>query len=468
MGRLERSHKVIQAQQGSSIKRDNRTSRTCSSIASCAAALWVVIVLYINPPAILQQCNSIGASATNVEGRISAYDYDSSSAKSFLLASEGENSAEGVYPDLYPSSDAKLVIRPTYGQHSANKDSIFAVGTGFGADVYIRFVTSLVEANYTGDIVLGVSARGLSHELQEYFAYHATHHSLVVYEIPLRCYGPRGQEMCRVDGMFAKPPEGHQDDASAGRAAPIILEDPRALREVAQVRYEYYWAWSTFYEESSRIWMLDCRDVHFQKHPFTLLPTVADRFDTTMKHTLHVYEEASLITLGEEKFNRDWIEAAYGKAWVTRLQSNTILCSGSTMGGQPAVNLYTRAMVHAWDDTQCPLRGCDQGHHNFLVGSGRLLQSRDGSIKHIVSHKQGEGTVNTMSVLLSRVGANLTAAGILDTQTNQVLNKDGSVSPIIHQFDRHNGLKQIVKTEGQRMMAEWEQRKPKVLVHTAQ
>jgi hypothetical protein len=69
-----------------------------------------------------------------------------------------------------------------------------------------------------------------------------------------------------------------------------------------------------------------------------------------------------------------------------------------------------------------------------------------------------------MSVLLSRIGANLTAAGVLDPQTSQVLNNDGSVSPIIHQFDRHNGLKQIVKAEGQRMMAEWAQSKSKVSV----
>jgi len=316
-------------------------------------------------------------------------------------------------------------------------------------------VSSLVEANYTGDIVLGVGV-GIAPELRDYFDYHAGaasssvhRHRLVVYEIPLSCYGPRGQEVCHVNGMF-------QIDNNKGAATTLLLDDSRSLREIAQLRYEYYWAWTTFYSESIRIWLLDCRDVHFQRHPFTFLDK---QQDDEMRTTLHVYEENSLIPLGDESYNRDWIEAAYGKTWVAKLKSNVILCSGSTVGGQPAVNLYARAMVYQWDVTMCPLRGCDQGHHNFLVGSGRLLLSKDRNITKIVSHRQGGGTVNTMAVLLKQLqpGKNLTSAGILNGTT--VLNNDGSVSPIIHQFDRHNQLKQIVKAEGERMMEEWKRTK---------
>jgi hypothetical protein len=47
------------------------------------------------------------------------------------------------------------------------------------------------------------------------------------------------------------------------------------------------------------------------------------------------------------------IKKAYGEEWFKTLKYKTVICSGSTFGGQPAIRTYTSAMVHQFDVTNC-------------------------------------------------------------------------------------------------------------------
>lgn len=133
-------------------------------------------------------------------------------------------------------------------------------------------------------------------------------------------------------------------------------------------------------------------------------------------------------------------------------------------------------MIEEFDDTQCTIRGCDQGLHNIVLYSGKLFK-RDGvrsppvkitnytdpndssklaakivdlkpdsvnnlRIESIEYIHQGYGAVNTLRLLCMfrkpREGL-LKHWNILKDDKDKVaplvLNWDGRVTPVIHQYD---------------------------------
>ena len=116
-----------------------------------------------------------------------------------------------------------------------------------------------------------------------------------------------------------------------------------------------------------------------------------------------------------------------------------IICSGSTMGQQVALEPYLRAMIAQFDETKCKLKGCDQGFHNYLYYSNSL-SSLEG-VKEVQIFEQGTGIINNLGVLRVKP---LREWGLLD-ENNTVLNWDKSVSAVAHQFDRDDELNKHLK-----------------------
>jgi hypothetical protein len=324
-------------------------------------------------------------------------------------------------PEWIYGSGVKLKVEPAFGTHRPHADAIFAFAKDYPLPTLVLFVGSLLQTGYVGDIVLGISP-DLPEDVEEYITYHAQHSHLVAYVVQLECRDfPHARIRCTVENMF------WNDGA--------YLADSRPPREKAQLRFEFYWAWSLQYSADSRIFLLDARDVYFQRNPFPLL-------ETNINTTLHVFEEWEGKPINKERSNSLWIRAARGKEWLEQIGDRNVVCSGTTVGGKPAIEMYTRALVAQWDDTLCTIYGCDQGHHNFLV-HGHFLEGAP-NITQVVIHPQGTSVANTVGTLASQSSVSLRMRGYVDNRTHEVLNKDGSPSPVIHQFDRDEEMKGFI------------------------
>ena len=110
------------------------------------------------------------------------------------------------------------------------------------------------------------------------------------------------------------------------------------------------------------------------------------------------------------------------------------------MGSRDAMLTYVDAMLAASDEFACHKRGIpsDQGYHNFLILSGR----HEANGLRVVSNKRGHGVVHTIGALnggdvpMSELGPLDTKWKIRDPVKGFITNEDGTMSPVVHQWDR--------------------------------
>lgn len=194
-----------------------------------------------------------------------------------------------------------------------------------------------------------------------------------------------------------------------------------------------YWAALQYLERRAewhmgrRVLLADCRDVVFQRDPFSI-PHEPLR-------PLVVFMEDYLRNFNNSRINLGHVVPCFGLAAVHRVllsPPRPVSCSGVTLGGVDAIKGYLRAMWAEMSSKrysqQC-LRH-DQAFHNWLLWSGQLGQG-------VRAETAEEGTVNTVGwpehVYRDRYG--------------RVLNRAGAVAHIVHQFDRR---KQLLDTLGAR------------------
>ena len=356
-------------------------------------------------------------------------------------------------PSEMVGADAVVMLEPTFGVHRPDEDAIFAFAEGYDIKIYLAFVESLKATGFAGDIVLSVSSLSkLKPGVEDYLR---AQPNLVVYTVDWKCYtgsgklasGPKeGMRMCQFSGMYGTP------DVDSPDARPTAAEDPREARPVATARYELYWAWSLAYHSHSWIMLIDSRDTVFQTDPFKDLPRESD--GQAADGTLYFFEEnAEATTIGQSSYNSKWLKTAYGVDNVSSFFDKPVVCSGSTMGEQVAIKAYLRAMVAQFDETHCKVKGCDQGFHNYLHYSHSLERVK--GIRSIELHEQGKGIINNLGLLRDKP---LRERGVLKEGSNEVLNWDGKISPVAHQFDRDDELKAIVNDYKKDWFAKWKER----------
>ncbi|CAL6334011.1 unknown protein [Bathycoccus prasinos] len=206
-----------------------------------------------------------------------------------------------------------------------------------------------------------------------------------------------------------------------------------------------------FASESDSILVSDVRDVFFQAEPFLSVPFGAANFLNTSAQVLLFSEGLNDITihkatLRNTRVNFRWILNIYGPKKSNLIASNTVLCSGTTIGSKSGMLYYTRAMLY--EAYQCLRRnpkkvdgkrghvcsgGADQGFHNYLFWNNMLNAS--------VALCNAAGPVYTIGVFRGKPVRSL----------NFERNTDGEVIspsergvqhpvPVIHQWDRHAEL----------------------------
>mmetsp|Transcript_29130 Transcript_29130/g.62874 ORF Transcript_29130/g.62874 Transcript_29130/m.62874 type:complete len:174 (+) Transcript_29130:99-620(+) len=130
-----------------------------------------------------------------------------------------------------------------------------------------------------------------------------------------------------------------------------------------------------------------------------------------------------------------WVKECYGEQAIKDIQGAGISCSGVTLGTTRAVHAYLTTLTneflrlrHAvpWNPWCFDKNGMDQGVHNWLVFTNRVKHKWKG-------HRNDHGAVKT-------VGSSRTYRN----RIGQVVNRDGRVPAIVHQYDRIPELNTLV------------------------
>ena len=158
----------------------------------------------------------------------------------------------------------------------------------------------------------------------------------------------------------------------------------------------------------------DIRDVIFQQSPFSLSPSTS----------LEIYLEPWRIL--HCPMNSNWLTQIYGVEAIAPFINNEICCVGTTRRAANAMRGCFSLMAAEFDRMSqnglSPFWGCDQAVHNFLAYDGRFADCS--------FHKSGEGLVQTL----------FHQKRFCFDHLGRLLNKDGSICPMVHQYDRIIGL----------------------------
>jgi hypothetical protein len=156
--------------------------------------------------------------------------------------------------------------------------------------------------------------------------------------------------------------------------------------------------------------LTDLRDVVFQRDPFA--EPVAE---------LELFLEDPTARIGEQPYYVRWSRRLYGRSAVARFRDRPVSCSGTVAGTGAGVLSYLAEMAAVIESAARPMGYDDQSVHNALLHGGRLSSAT------VVANEHGR--VLTMGMMATHT-----------TVEGCVLNADGSVPAVLHQWDRHPEL----------------------------
>lgn len=163
--------------------------------------------------------------------------------------------------------------------------------------------------------------------------------------------------------------------------------------------------------------LTDVRDVIFQADPFHPAPGA-----------LELFVEFEGRRLGDHAFNYKHLRALVGDDLAATVADQPCLCVGTVMGSRANISRLCRTILM--------LGAIPRSHIGGAFGADQAacnLAAHLGLVEHEV--KANYGRVATVG---------LTPPDTLYVRDGTILNPDGSVSPIVHQYDRHPHLMDIV------------------------
>jgi len=162
-------------------------------------------------------------------------------------------------------------------------------------------------------------------------------------------------------------------------------------------------------KDINNVFLTDSRDVIFQKSPF-----VSGNY-------LYLYTEP--VNIRECPFNSNWIRHYYGDVVFEQIADKPVLCAGTTLGSYGRMVEYLEIMCSKIKEKlsqNYEYIPADQGIHNYEFYSG--------GISGAVVREHGRSEVQTLHH----------EKKFLFSKECFLLNHDGSVVPVIHQYDRHS------------------------------
>ncbi len=284
-------------------------------------------------------------------------------------------SLDNIMPNIATEKIYNRVEGTYLGQlrtEGSNFATVMAMASGYELRVYKRFVGTLRKSGFEGNIILGVK-EPLAKEIEQYFKEQNV--------------TPKFLKL--VDCSFGTWSEEEMKNIDVHK---------KELKTCAHPYHDIKLRWSRF--PLLRDWLLECesctgpvlvtdaRDVFFQRDPFgvgapevTGLQVFQEHYTQTTSHWLVQWPIKDCKGI-------DYAEPKYA--------SQTMLCSGTTIGTREATISYLNEMhqeMKLWmKDPKCwfNTNGDDQSIHNYLFYSNKL--SNAASIPNRM------GIVNTIGV----------------------------------------------------------------------
>jgi hypothetical protein len=159
-----------------------------------------------------------------------------------------------------------------------------------------------------------------------------------------------------------------------------------------------------------RVMLSDVRDVVFQRNPF----------EFPLDGKLCIFLEDNSMTIGTCPHTGPLVLDRFGSDVFHQIESYPVACAGVTIGPTDAVLCYLRRMI---DESTGLLDYHNQGIHNVLLYRGAF-----GSV-HVYRNEEGPvltlGQVPPFALQFDDLG--------------NLINADGRVANVLHQYDRHLG-----------------------------
>jgi hypothetical protein len=291
---------------------------------------------------------------------------------------------------------------------STSRDLVLAVMHGGNFDYVAPFVISLKNSAFRGSTVLftsGVDSDSLN-KLKK----------CGVTVVPFRFsdQGARAPDRRRIARLW--PLWRLLFSAGLPRGARYGL-----AHWVFHLRYRRYLLYSEFLERHTadfdRVFLADCRDIFFQ----------ADPFAWDWKSGVHFFFEETGHRMIECNAHRNWLSRQFGREFFEQHAQRTPACSGTTYGDMANIRQYLNLMVAT---TMRALNlgrmaGGDQGIHNYILINNL--------INNITVYENRRGPVMTMFWMRE--------SDIPTDADGAVVNDDGSIVAVLHQYDRFPALK---------------------------
>ena len=156
----------------------------------------------------------------------------------------------------------------------------------------------------------------------------------------------------------------------------------------------------------------DIRDVVFQSSPF----------DFNVQKRVHVAMENVDVPIGACPWNSRWIVSGFGDGALDAVRDAEVSCAGTTIAPLREMERYLTTMLAKIQQMADAYECADQAAHNLLLHEGRL-----GSVIQLYNFK---GPVLTVGTETSH----------RQNERCSLLNEDGTIINLIHQYDRHPEL----------------------------
>lgn len=294
------------------------------------------------------------------------------------------------------------------------KVAILGAATGYAPEKIKTFIESLIYVGFTGDVVLFVNQS----QIENYKKFYKQNYSFTI-----------KYQVTNI-GEFLSSKKMHNEVKKAIKKLSSVVVLFNSYWKERFIHYLSFPHVSRFFDyrnylkttdSISHVILTDTRDVIFQKNP--------DHFFE--KDGLYLGMEDTSNPIGKDSFHIKWITDVYGKAYLEEVAEKQISCAGVTMGDFQSIDAYLDTMVHEFLDLPYYLMvksNYDQGIHNKLLYSDAfndtiLCQPFDSCISTI-------GTLMKEEILLNTDG--------------NILNKDGTIADIVHQYDRHPELEKLI------------------------
>lgn len=287
------------------------------------------------------------------------------------------------------------------------KDLILAASLGYTYEQLYPFLRSLKDSGFDGEIVLFVGSTSISsmNRLREqgitlrsfYYPFRHAHKM----RNPLHRWWPLAQRFL------------------SGSDARALARWSLPFHNLSSLRYLLYYRFLLSRPDTYRhIFLTDLRDVIFQGNPLS----------HGEKGRLRFYVEEPPNTIGSCPNNSRWIREYFGEETLQSLATRPIICSGTTLGDYEAILTYLEKFILTLHQSRSLMRvGVDQGIHNYLAYTE--LQS----LVTLCPNRTAE--VLTMGLMPREENFARNSAG-------QLIDGNGNPYAVLHQFDRHEALRE--------------------------